>query len=60
MKMLTNWLKKVVKIISDGKTTHSFFFLEKMKEEDVGKKKASSPKLAFPLCLKTAIKQGNF
>ena len=38
MKMLTNWLKEVGKIINDGKKTHSCLFLEKMKGDDVGKK----------------------
>ena len=48
------------KLISGGNKTHSCFFLEKRKEDDVGKNKASSPRLAFPLCLKTAVKQGSF
>ena len=60
MKMLTNWIKQVGKLISDGNTTHSCFFLEKRKEDDLGKNKASSPRLAFPLCFKIVVKQGNF
>ena len=60
MKILINWLKKVGKIISDGKTTHSCFFLEKRKEDDVGKNKASFPRLAFPLCLKTVVNKAAF
>ena len=58
--MLTNWINKVGNIISDGNKTHSLFFLEKNKEDDVAKKKASSPRLAFPLCFKTVVKQGRF
>ena len=60
MKILMNWIKKVGKIISDGNKNNSFFFLEKRIEDDVGKNKASSPRLAFPLCLKTVVKQGSF
>ena len=43
MKMLMDCLKKVGKIIGDGKTTHSCFYLEKRKEEDVGKKLGKFP-----------------
>ena len=38
MKMLTNWINKVGNIIGDGNKTHSSFYLEKRKEDDVGKK----------------------
>ena len=48
------------KLISGGKTTHSFFFMEKKKEDDVVKKQGKFPILAFPLCLKSYVKQGNF
>ena len=60
MKMLMNWLNQIGQIISDGNRSYPCFFLEKRKEEDVGKKKAVSPRLAFPFCLKTAVKQGKF
>ena len=43
MKMLTNWLKKVGKLIGDGKKTNSCFYLEKRKEDDVGKKQGKFP-----------------
>ena len=43
MKMLTNWIKKVGKLIGDGKTTHSCFFLAKMKQDDVGQKQGKFP-----------------
>ena len=43
MKMPTNWLKKVGKIIGDGNTSHSCFYLEKRKEDDVGKKLGEFP-----------------
>ena len=41
--MLTNWINKVVKIIGDGKTTHSLFYLDKMNKDDVGKKQGKFP-----------------
>ena len=34
--------------------------MEKRKEDYVAKNKASSPRLDFPLCLKTVVKQGDF
>ena len=43
MKMLTNWIKKVGKIIGDGNKMHSFFYLDKRKEDDVGKKLGKFP-----------------
>ena len=58
--MLTNRIKKVGKLISYGKKTHSFFFLEKMKEDDVGKNKEVTPRLAFPFFLKAVVKKGHF
>ena len=51
MKMLTNWLKQVGKLIGDEKKTHSCFYLEKRKEDDVGKKNSTTPSLAFPFAL---------
>ena len=33
--------------------------MEKRKEDDVVKNKASSPRLVFSLCLKTNVKQGS-
>ena len=50
--MLMNFLKQVGKIKSDGKKTHSCIFFDKRKEDDVGKKKAVTPRLAFPFALK--------
>ena len=43
MKMLMNWIKKVGKLIGDGNTTHSLFYLEKRKEDDMGKKQGKFP-----------------
>ena len=43
MKMVMNWIKQVGKIIGNGNTTHSFFYLEKIKEDDVGKKLGKFP-----------------
>ena len=37
MKMLMNLISQMGKIKRNGKTTHAFFYLEKMKEDDVGK-----------------------
>ena len=56
MKILKNYLNKVGKLVSHGNTTHSCFCMEKMKEDDVVKNKASSPRLDFPLCLKMRCK----
>ena len=33
--------------------------MEKKKEDELGKNKAVTPRLAFPFCLKTAEKQSN-
>ena len=51
MKMLTNLLSQVGKIKRDGKKTHTFFYLEKRMEDDVGKKQSTTPSLAFPFAL---------
>ena len=51
MKMLTNLITQVGKIKRDGKKTHTCFYLEKMREEDVGKKKSTTLSLAFPFSL---------
>ena len=52
MKMLTNFVSQVGKIKRDGKTTHTFFYLDKRREDDVGKKnKSTTPSLAFPFAL---------
>ena len=51
MKILMNWINKIGYIISDGKRSYPLFFLEKRKEDDVGKNKAVTPRLAFPFCL---------
>ena len=49
--MLTNWLSQVGKLKRDGKTTHTCFYLEKRREDDVEKKKAVTTRLAFPFAL---------
>ena len=36
--MLMNWISQVGKLKRDGKKTHTFFYLEKIMEDDVGKK----------------------
>ena len=41
MKMLTNWLNQIGKLISDGNISDTCFFLEKRKEDDVGKKQVN-------------------
>ena len=51
MKTLTNLISQVGKIKSDGKTTHSCFYLEKIREDDVGKNKVVTPRLAFSFAL---------
>ena len=38
MKMLTNLISQVGKIKRDGKKNHTFFYLDKRREDDVGKK----------------------
>ena len=49
MKMLTNLLSQVGNIKRDGKKTHTCLYLEKRREDDVGKKnKAVTTSLAFP------------
>ena len=60
MKMLTNLLKQVGKLKSDGNKIHSFFCLEKRKEDDVGKKQGSYTQTSFSFFLKTTVKQGSF
>ena len=37
-KILTNWIIKVGKIMRDGNRNHIFFYQEKRREDDVGKK----------------------
>ena len=51
MNMLMNFLSQVGKIKRDGKKTHACFYLDKMKEDDVGKNKSTTPTLAFPFAL---------
>ena len=58
--MFMNLIRQVGKIKSDGKKTHSFFFLEKGGRMMWEKNKAVTPRLAFPFCLKIVVKQGNF
>ena len=52
MKMLTNWINKVVKIISDGNKTHSFFFWRKGGRMMWEKNNLVTPRLAVPFALK--------
>ena len=47
------------KIKRDGKTTHTCFYLEKRREDDVGKKNSSTHSLAFPFAL-NQNKTGSF
>ena len=42
MKMLTNLLIKVGKIKRDEKKNHTLFYLEKRREDDVGKKQGKA------------------
>ena len=49
--MLKNLLSQVGNIKQDGKKTHTFFYLEKRREDDVGKNKSTTPSLAFPFSL---------
>ena len=51
MKMLTNLISQVGKLKRDGKTTHTCFYLEKRREDDVAKNKAITGSLAFPFAL---------
>ena len=60
MKMLTNWINQIGKIIRDGKISDPCFFWRKGRRMVWEKNKASSPILAFPLFLKTIVNQGNF
>ena len=49
--MLMNWLSHVGKIMRDGKKTQICFYLEKRREDDVGKKKSTTPSLMFPFAI---------
>ena len=49
--MLTKWLSQVVNIMRYGKKNHTWFYQDKMREDDVGKKKSTTPSLAFPFAL---------
>ena len=60
MKMLMNWINNIGRIISDGKISDRFFFMEKRKEDGERKNKAVTPRLAFPFFLKTVVKKGIF
>ena len=43
-----------------GKRSDPCFLMEKRKEDGEGEKKAVTPRLAFPFCLKIVVKQGRF
>ena len=60
MKMLMNLVNKLGKIKRDVKTTHSSFYLERKREDDVGKKQGSYTQTSFFVFLKTVVKQGIF
>ena len=60
MKMLTNWINQIGQLISDGKKSDPCFFWRKGRKMMWAKNKAVTPRLAFPFCLKTVVKQGNF
>ena len=52
MKMIMNLLIQVGRINRDGKKTHACFYLDKRREEDVGKKQGKvTPRIAFPFAL---------
>ena len=51
MKMLKNLLSQFGNIKRDGKKTHTCFYLEKKRDYDVDKNKATTPSLAFPFAL---------
>ena len=44
----------------EGNTSDPCFWMEENKEDDEGKNKAVTLRLAFPFFLKTAVKQGKF
>ena len=46
-----NWQSQVGKIIRDGKTTHTFFYYEKMMEDGEVKNKSTTHSLTFPFAL---------
>ena len=60
MKMLTNWINQIGKIIRDGKISDPCFFWRKGGRMVWEKNKVVTPRLAFPFCLKTVVKQGSF
>ena len=60
MKMLMNLVSQVGNIKRDGKKTHTCFYLDKRREDDVGKKQGSYTYTIFSLFLKTSVKQGSF
>ena len=51
MKMLMNLLSQVGNIKRDGKKTHTCFYFEKRREDDVGKNNSTTPNIAFPFAL---------
>ena len=57
--MLMNWLSDMYHLVSDGKRSYPCFWMEKNKEDELGKKKVATPRLAFPFCLKIVEKQSN-
>ena len=49
--MLMNWIIQVGNIKRDGNKTHKLFYQDKMREDDVGKNKSTTPSLALPFAL---------
>ena len=58
--MIMNCMNQICQLISDGKILYPCFWMEKKKKDGERKKKAVIPRLAFPFCLKTVVKQGSF
>ena len=58
--MLMNWMNQIYQVISDGKISDPFFWMEKNKEDGEGKNKVVTHRLAFHFSLKTVVKQGSF
>ena len=55
-----NLLSQVGKLKRDGNTTHTCFYLEKRREDDMGKKQGNYTLSSFSFCLNLEIKQGSF
>ena len=60
MNMLTNLLSQVGKIKRYGNKTHTCFYLEKRKEDDVGKKQVDYTESRFSFSLKSESNKAAF